>query len=267
MVNFEGKTDLGYGRRFNEDYLYMKCLDDNNNKQDYLGMVLDGNGSNLGKNDDPDMKMMPATMVAHEIAEIIREIYKDDADLLWFNPLLVLKQAVLCANKILGGFKMGNEEEYGGFSSAITIFLIHDYTLYYLHAGNTRMYLMRLNKDNTTKFVQLTKDQTKAQILVDKGLIQGHEYYNNPDRLVLYSGIGVFSNPEFQSGRLPLQKNDILLFTTDGIHYALSQRDLENIIINNGNMTKAIDQMINDAIGFKNIDNMTALMLYINELD
>ena len=98
--------------------------------------------------------------------------------------------------------------------------------------------------------------------LVDAGLIQPADYYINPDRLVLNSGLGIFANPEFQTGSIPLQTNDILLTTTDGIHYALSQKDLENIIYNNKTLDEAVEQMITDAINFKNIDNMTALMLY-----
>ena len=262
MYIYEGKTDIGYNRRYNEDYLYIKNLDKTGSTDDYLAMVLDGNGTNMGRNDNADMKVMPATLIAHEISSIINTIYEDDKDMLFSYPINCLKMAVNCANKILGGFKMGNEEEYGGFSSAITMFLLHNDTLYYLHAGNTRLYLMRVQNDNTTKFMQLTKDQTKAQGLVDAGLITPADYYLNPDRLILYSGLGIFANPEFQTGTIPLQTHDILLLTTDGIHYALSQKDIENIIYNNNTLNMAVEQMITDAINFKNIDNMTALMMY-----
>lgn len=262
MYVYEGRSDLGYKRRFNEDYLYIKNLDKTGNTEDYLAMVLDGNGTNVGRNDNPDMKIMPATLIAHEISSVINSIYENNKEMLFNYPTDCLKLAVNCANKVLGGFKMGNEEDYGGFSSAITIYFLHNDTVYYLHAGNTRLYLLRVMEDNTTKFMQLTKDQTKAQGLVDAGLISPADYYINPDRLTLYSGLGIFSNPEFQTGTIPLKPHDILLLTTDGIHYALSQNDIENIIYNNKTLENAVEQMINDAINFKIIDNMTALMMY-----
>lgn len=262
MYVYSGKTDIGYNRTYNEDYLYIKNLDKTEKNEDYLAMVLDGNGTNMGRNDNADMKVMPATLLGHEISSILSEIYENNREMLYSYPVDCLKMAVSCANKVLGGFKMGSEEDYGGFSSTITMYFLSNDTIHYLHAGNSRLYLLRVLPDNTTKFVQLTKDQTKAQGLVDTGLIQPADYYINPDRLVLNSGLGIFANPEFQTGSIPLQTNDILLTTTDGIHYALSQKDLENIIYNNKTLDEAVEQMITDAINFKNIDNMTALMLY-----
>lgn len=262
MYLYSGKTDIGYNRTYNEDYLYIKNLDKTEKNEDYLAMVLDGNGTNMGRNDNADMKVIPSTMLGHEISSILSEIYENNREMLYSYPVDCLKMAVSCANKVLGGFKMGSEEDYGGFSSTITMYFLHNDTIHYLHAGNSRLYLLRVLPDNTTKFVQLTKDQTKAQGLVDAGLIQPADYYINPDRLVLNSGLGIFANPEFQTGSIPLRTNDILLTTTDGIHYALSQKDLENIIYNNKTLDEAVEQMITDAINFKNIDNMTALMLY-----
>lgn len=42
MYMYSGKTDIGYNRTYNEDYLYIKNLDKTEKNEDYLAMVLDG---------------------------------------------------------------------------------------------------------------------------------------------------------------------------------------------------------------------------------
>ena len=50
------------------------------------------------------------------------------------------------------------------------------------------------------------------------------------DRLVLTSGLGILPEPKLQIlDNLSIKKNDILLMTTDGIHYAIRPEALSDI--------------------------------------
>lgn len=262
MFYFKGESDIGYGCKLNQDYIFMEQLDESKIKEDFLAIIADGQGTNSFETEDSAMKLQPCSMIVYEISTFIKRLYKSAPDVLFTNAQLFLKEALLCANRVLAALQQGNEEEYGGFSAAITCCLIHDSKLYCAHAGNTRLYLFRPKTDGTYSFMQITKDQTKAQLLVDKGLIQAKDYYSNPDRNILFSGIGVYLSPQIQQFHFDIKPKDILLMTTDGIHYCLSQKDLENIIIAQGSLEGAIGQMITDAKAFKYVDNMSALMLF-----
>ena len=102
MYLYSGKTDIGYNRTYNEDYLYIKNLDKTEKNEDYLAMVLDGNGTNMGRNDNADMKVIPSTLLGHEISSILSEIYENNREMLYSYPVDCLKMAVSCANKVLG---------------------------------------------------------------------------------------------------------------------------------------------------------------------
>lgn len=262
MFYFSGKADIGYECKLNQDYIYVEQLDEKKEKDDYLAIIADGQGTNTFKSDDSAMKLQPCSMVVYEISNMIKRIYQTDQDALFENATLFLKEAMLLANRVLAALKVGNEEEYGGFSAALTLALIHENVVYIAHAGNTRLYLFRPKADGKYSFMQITKDQTKAQILVDKGLIQLSDYYSNPDKNELFSGIGVYMKPQIQQIHFKTVPKDIILMTTDGIHYCLSQRDIENIIIKKGELDGAINQMIYDAKTFKYKDNMSAIMLF-----
>ena len=94
MYMYSGKTDIGYNRTYNEDYLYIKNLDKTEKNEDYLAMVLDGNGTNMGRNDNADMKVIPSTLLGHEISSILSEIYENNREMLYSYPVDCLKMAV-----------------------------------------------------------------------------------------------------------------------------------------------------------------------------
>lgn len=243
-------VDIGCERENQEDFVQFKELDD----QNLLCIIADGTGS---KKDHPQ----PAPIVTSDIVEHITREFETNKELFLRDPLFFLKDAFMCSNKLLGAMKMGNEEYYSGYAASVSaILLSNDYQMYVTHSGNTRIYIMR-----DGKLLQVTKDHTKAQELYESGQINRDVLHVHPDRLKMTSGIGVVIDPRIDvfSGRI--KSTDLIVMTTDGVHYAIRDEFMANIVLESDSCQQASYNLVQAAkIEVKYPDNMSAMVIHGN---
>ena len=254
MYVYGGSSNIGYGREYNEDFIQLVELDKNN----ILAIIADGVGSN-------GQSMQPAAIVANEITLLVKEFFSTDKDMFLSKTDTILHFILSCANRVLGGFKMGSDELYGGYASAVTCCLLDEnQKMTFAHSGNTRLYLLRDNnkKDVPPALRQLTKDHTDAMRLVDIGEINIEEYHTHPGRMNLYSGMGVVTNPVIQTFSMPLKNNDILLLTTDGVHCAVRPDVMAQFILESDSCEAASQTLITGAQTVKYVDNMSTIIIW-----
>lgn len=247
-VAYCGKSNVGYQMKVNEDYILFNEFDDDM----LFASIADGSGSR-------DNLFLPSSIVSHQVESNLKRFYQKDKELLLHNARLFMEEAFLSANDTLIGFKIGNEEKYYGFATSLTCTLLQQNgILTFGHAGHTRLYLIREGK-----VLQLTKDHTEGQKLVDKGMISQEDYYTAIERLSLYNGIGITPNPEVQTYQLKLRKNDVIIMTTDGIHYSYKNEAFYEILLNSKNVDEAVNTMIQAALELRNYsDNISANILW-----
>lgn len=248
---YSGTTDVGFARTNNEDFVHVVTLTDDC----VLSIIADGTGS---EKEQPK----PASIIAVDIADYICDVYKEKPDLLLAEPLFFLKHAMRNANKLMGAFKMGNDDMYRGYAASVTCaFCTPDKRVYIAHAGNTRFYLVR---DKQLK--QLTQDNTEAWELMKEGKITEDMYVMHPGKLKMTSGIGIVTEPYIRTFSLQLKSSDILCMTTDGIHYALNPEGMTEIILNSANIDDAAANLIRAAKDIiKHPDNMACILLNTEE--
>ena len=158
-----------------------------------------------------------------------------------------MEEAFQTANDVLIGFKLGDEAERLNFASTLSCIILNpDGKLTFAHVGNTRIYIVR-----DAKVLQITKDHTEGQKLVDSGQITEEDYYTAIERLRLYNGIGVTPTPFVQTGQLQLKKNDVIIMTSDGIHYSYSSDAFFDILVQTDTIEDAAEQMIQSALESK----------------
>lgn len=68
---------------------------------------------------------------------------------------------------------------------------------------------------------------------------------------MLYNGIGISATPIVQVGQIQLKKNDVIVMTTDGIHYAYRKEAFFDILMNTQTMDEAAEQMVETALQLK----------------
>lgn len=250
-IQYQGASDIGNHREVNEDFIAVKDYDDNT----IFGIVTDGAGSkNTG--------LQPGSLIATEIIRELDNFYKYDKNIIYNYTEILLTEAMRSSGKMLGAFKMGNDEIYGGLGASATAFIYHDNKLSVAHVGNTRLYLIRMNQSGEAKLMQLTKDQTLAQEMVDKGEITKDDYYLHPDRLSITGGLGVVAEPNIQHFQIPVKENDLVVLTTDGIHYAIQSEYIKEIAIRSENCEEALNSIMQAARMQDYPDNMASIMMF-----
>ncbi len=180
-----------------------------------LCVVADGMGSQPST-------LQPAAIASIEVVEACERLYKKDSEVFLENATMMLQEGLYVGNRVLGAFKISNEEKYSGFGCSITAVLVyHGNKFAFAHAGNTRLSLIRTSASGNTNIHQITEEHTVAMDLFLDGVIDSDGYYAHPDRYKLTSGLGMFKDVEMQLYDGKLKKGDILLITTDGVHYGI----------------------------------------------
>lgn len=257
IYTYGGTADPGYHKSINEDEIGALELDDDV----LLLLIADGTKSAI------ERRFQPAYVAIHEIQSFIQRFYERNPSMVLNYPDIFLSESIITANRVLTIFAACDEEYYSGFGCSLTCCLIYknENKTYatVASAGNTRLYLIRLSKD-IPSIHQLTNDHTRAADMVLSGLITEEQYYTHLDRLILTSGLGVSPEPKIQIlENLSLRKDDIILMTTDGIHYALRPEAISDIVLQSGSCAEATKSLIEAAKLEKYADNMSAIVAYI----
>jgi protein phosphatase len=263
-VEFGGYYDIGYNRDVNEDYVLVRDVfsdPKDNSKTVTFAAIADGMGSIQGE-------FQPAMIALNETMLVLLEVMKDPygRELITQNAGLFLKTALYAANRVMGGFKLGDEKR-SGYGACVTCCLFYDNKYTFVHTGNTRCYLLRVGADGLIVPRQITVDHTKAATLVSKGMITAEEYHTHPDNLIVTSGLGVLTDPEIQMlDDAPLREKDILFLTTDGVHCSIRPEAMTDIVLGSRNCAEASESLVKAAVMQKlRADNMSALVIWRRE--
>lgn len=251
---YGGLADIGWKRELNEDYINIEELGD-----DVLfAAIADGAGSKNGN------MLQPAIIAIQEVSKVIRRIHDTDAKCLRENAELIVQETMMTANRVLSAFKIANEELYAGFGSTLTIVLIFDDDeMVFGHIGNNQLMLLRRNKSKDMYIPRiLTKEMTKAREQLDEGIIRPEMFDTHPDRMVITSALGLYTEPKIQVFSMTLKKNDFIILTTDGIHYAVRPEALAQIVIESENCDNAVKNLVESAKTQNYSDNMSAIVLF-----
>lgn len=253
MYYISGKSDIGCGRDVNEDYVSITEFDSDT----ILAIVADGAGSQPSG-------LQPAVIAASEIILHIRRQFNRGVDYLCKNAEEHLEDAFMIANRVVGAFKTANEEYYSGVGCSLTACLMmKDGKFAFCHIGNTRLYMFRRNpKTNEVLMRQITTDDTLAKSLYDDGVLKdSEEYYLSESRLTITNALGVLGEPFVAVSKGTLRENEILLLTTDGIHYAVREPVIKDIVLGSANSEDAVSNLITAAKYTNYNDNYAALII------
>lgn len=251
-ISYSGLSDPGWKKTENEDFIWFNDRDFGNDMM--FAAVADGSGSAKDS-------FRPSSIAVHQIDTMLQRFYKKDPQYFRDKARTILEMSVLSANDVLTAFKLGDESERYGYATTITCVLIaRDGTMAGAHAGNTRLYLLR---DQNT--IQLTKDHTKAQQMIDTGEMDPARAFMSVEKLVLNSGLGMYPNPDIQTFQLKLKENDFLIMTSDGIHYSYPDDQFLPLILDSKDLDEAAKRFVSTAKDVKTYnDNISvSLMWYL----
>ena len=117
--------------------------------------------------------------------------------------------------------------DYKNCGTTLTGFYIEGDEFFTINVGDSRVY-----KYSNRSLKQLTKDHSKVQRLIDTGMITEEEAFTHPERNIMTSAIGqpIEMMTVDIKGPYEINKNEMLLAFSDGVHDALKDHEITAII-------------------------------------
>src|ERR1700693_1473950 len=195
------QSDIGCQRHNNEDsFGYWEPEDDQQFlRKGRLAVVADGMGGYEGGQEAS--RLAVETLVA-----VYRDFGGDD-------PQAALVEALQTAHEQIRQYSFAHPELRGMGTTCTAAAIVQD-ALYYVHVGDTRLYLIR---DGHIR--RVTRDHSYVGRLVESGMISAEEAETHPQRNILTAALG--TNPDLvmdsPARPEPLRPDDVLLICSDGL--------------------------------------------------
>lgn len=243
MITFGAKTDIGKARKMNQDFYRASAA------LPPLFILCDGMGGHLSGD--------IASRSAAESAEAFIRM-QSALDLSEAKAARILKNAVSYANKIVYN-RAKTTEDFSGMGTTMDICLVDFDILYIAHVGDSRVYLFRGGE-----LSQLTKDHSLVEEMVESGMLSKSEAENHPNKNVITRAVGTNFSVKNDFITLPLQKDDMILMCSDGLSNMLSESEMKNLLISDGNLDTVAENLVNRANENGGRDNITAIVFKNN---
>lgn len=149
----------------------------------------------------------------------------------------------------------GKHPELSGMGTTLCSILVLGKELIYGHIGDSRIYRFR------NKIERLTKDHSRREELLAKGDLNEKTAADSANKNRLTRALGISSIIEPEIHQTTIQPGDIYFLCSDGLHDALSDRQIETIIRQTPSIKEAAIELVEAAKNAGGTDNITILML------
>lgn len=157
-------------------------------------------------------------------------------------------------------YDLGKERQQQ-IATTIAVMIIEDDYAIIGHVGDSRIYVFR-----DAKLIQLTKDHSKLQNLIDNRLITAAEQMEFRERHVITKALGAEPSVEPDIQKVILRNKDIFVLCTDGIYIHNSDEEMiANIEQNKNKLFRICEGFKQNCYEKGAKDNLTAVVLKIED--
>src|ERR1700761_7298386 len=149
-----------------------------------------------------------------------------------------------------------NAPELKGMGTTLTMAYVIDGTLYLVHAGDSRCYLLRQGELH-----QLTRDHTLVAQMVQSGAISESDVKTSPFRNVITNAVGG-NDPGVKAevNKLALEADDVLMLCSDGLTGMVADAALAKVLAGVRDPSAACADLVNRANAAGGSDNVTVIV-------
>ena len=238
------KTDIGSQRSENQDsYRGGRRPDDA-----VWGAVCDGMGGARGGR-------LASTMAVDALQQAI-EAGIDEAHTPQAGRAL-LESAVEQANRSVYEKARGTPS-LSGMGTTVVCALVRGGLAQYVHVGDSRIYLFRNNK-----LLQLTKDHSMVQEMVEQGALTEEEAQNHPRKNLITRAVGTEPRVSCDVFTLRVAPGDAILLCSDGLSNLLTDQELLFEVVHAVHKEQCCQHLIEIAKDRGAPDNITAVLMLI----
>jgi eukaryotic-like serine/threonine-protein kinase len=133
-----------------------------------------------------------------------------------------------------------------GMVSTLSIIVLKSTTAHIFHIGDSRIY--RLRKGNLE---QISRD---------------HRVWVSHDKNYLNRAMGIEPRLEVDYKSMPLEKDDLFLMSTDGVHDFIDDLQLRKLLTEQTDLTSLAEKILQQAMANNSDDNLTCQLLRIDSL-
>lgn len=145
-----------------------------------------------------------------------------------------------------------------GMGTTLTAMFITGQAARVAHVGDSRLYLLR---DGV--LVQLTRDHTVAEEMIERGSLTRLDAMQHPANSMLTRSLG--SRPDVQVDELQpkLEKGDVLLLCSDGLTAMVTDEAIADILQQEKSLADRAADLIDAANRQGGLDNITVLLVQL----
>jgi protein phosphatase len=266
IVELYAKSDVGRVRRGNEDNFLVLNL---SNEQTWTGSdgasaPVDLTRFDLGEKglvlvvSDGMGGALAGDVASRMAVESVREMLMGSDSEEPCNPELplvdCLKNATVYANLAIH-LRSQEDSRCAGMGATFTGAAVRGDNLDLVQVGDSRAYIIRKNQIRLA-----TKDQSLVQQLVDVGQISESEAETHMFRNVILQALGAQSEVTPVTGRIRLRRGDVVLLCSDGLSGKLRSEDIQNILMDQADLSIACSELIAEANNRGGEDNITVVL-------
>jgi serine/threonine protein phosphatase PrpC len=236
IFNYNGITHIGNVRKENED-----TFEQIESVNGSVFVICDGMGGVKGGK-------QAAEKALGEIKQFISEEWYD-------NPKDLLTESITRANIAVYNLFPNDQKKPG---TTVVMALVRENKIWYAHAGDSRLYYF-----TGKKLFQITKDHSYVAELLEKNLISEEESYNHPRKNEITKALGTshFIDPTICKYPIEPSDEDFLLLCSDGLVNEISNKEISEVLIENGTLGHKTERLINKALENGGTDNITVQLL------
>jgi len=124
-----------------------------------------------------------------------------------------------------------------------------------LWAGDSRLYRLRNNE-----FIQLSRDHSQVEELVQQGFLTPEEAEVHPDSNVITRAIGASPDIYIDINVFSVQLGDTFLLCSDGLYNMVSKEEIQEVL-NTQPLEQALDTLIQKALDNGANDNVSVILV------
>lgn len=152
---------------------------------------------------------------------------------------------------------VASNPEMKGMATTLTLAFVLGTRAWIAHVGDSRAYLLR-----NREVLRLTKDQTVAQMLVDRGVLDAKSAESSRLSHILASAVGGSdeSLPTVLSYRVALEPDDSIVLCTDGLTKHVTEQTIGQVASDAATPTDACNELLRLALDGGGKDNIAIVV-------
>src|SRR6266545_1271508 len=198
---------------------------------------------------------LASAMAADLIYRHLATAWARDSDVSADRFAFRMKEAVELANEQIYGYAR-EHPEVRGMGTTVTAAGVFGEDLYVAQIGDSRGYLVR-----SGEAIQLTKDQSLMQRLVDAGELTEEEAEQSERRNIILQALGPDAKIRVDLTWQELRRGDTLVICSDGLSGQVKREEIAQLVRENPDLDALCDHLIvlaNDRGGPDNITTVVA---------